>query len=104
MNPSANGILIFSAENEKSIKESISNIGVENESLPRPRRRAASVAVGSLKEQPIGKKLRQGDPNTFSIYSSSTSKDELSTEIHESSSKTQRKSSTGKNLNKKTKK
>lgn len=47
----------------------------ETEGLTRPRRRAAVVAVGSLKEQPIGKKLRQGDPSTSSIYSETVTKE-----------------------------
>ena len=92
-------------EEGKNLKEaSNTNIKNETDNLPRPKRRAASAAVGSLKEQPIGKKLRQGDPNTSSIYSSSAAKDEIPNEKSESGSKTQRKSSTGKTMNKKTKK
>ena len=87
----------------KNLIQSTSNIESENDNLSRPRRRAASVAVGSLKEQPIGKKLRQGDPNTSSVYTSAVAKDEGSGANTESSSKTQRKSSVGKNQNKKTK-
>jgi len=35
----------------------------------RPRRRAAQTAVSSLREPALGSKLRQGDPNTESVYS-----------------------------------
>lgn len=88
----------------KNFIQSTSNNEPENDNLSRPRRRAASVAVGSLKEQPIGKKLRQGDPNTSSVYTSAVARDEGSGANTESNTKTQRKSSVGKNQNKKTKK
>jgi hypothetical protein len=66
----------------------------------RPRRRAASAAAGSLKEQPIGKKLRQGDPTTSSIYSASSIKETEPIEKSDSGQTIIRKQSTGKYLSK----
>ena len=74
------------------------------QSLPRPRRRAASVAVGSLKEQPIGKKLRQGDPSTSSIYSDTVTKEVSLKETCNQNINVNRKSSTGTRRSKKIKK
>jgi hypothetical protein len=36
---------------------------------PRPKRRAAAAAATSLREVPLGTKLRQGDPTSNSVYS-----------------------------------
>jgi len=47
------------------------NMTVEGENEGRPRRRAAAAAAaaGSFKEMSLNAKLRQGDPNTESVYS-----------------------------------
>ena len=72
----------------------------DKENSSRPRRRAASVAAGSLKEQPIGKKLRQGDPTTSSIYSATGIKETEPIEKADSGQTKIRKQSTGKYLSK----
>ena len=56
-------------DDEAKLNQNISSVFGDRDSLSRPKRRAAVAAVGSLKEQPIGKKLRQGDPSTSTIYS-----------------------------------
>ena len=62
------------SDERAKLNKNRSGVFVDRDSLSRPKRRAAVAAVGSLKEQPIGKKLRQGDPSTSSIYSAAPSR------------------------------
>ena len=61
-------------DDEAKLNKNRSSVFGDRDSISRPKRRAAVAAVGSLKEQPIGKKLRQGDPSTSSIYSAAPSR------------------------------